>query len=201
MPQSGADVPDDMDARLVVLSIDHPYSKDPTNKAQAAATAILESRGAAPRLFRNTLTFLAVDQTRLQDLDEAVRRYLAWESITLEKEALNLDPQQLKQAETQVKSARMALLSPGSPKPTSGSWFRRKGARNLPSNGMHIVSPARTHLPSAPANDFATRSFSCRHWPEPACGWSSTGFRFGAAMMSRSSNSRKISRDICIYLG
>jgi predicted AAA+ superfamily ATPase len=111
LPQSGADVPDDMDARLVVLSIDHPYSKDPTNKAQAAAIAILESRGAAPRLFRNTLTFLAVDQTRLQDLDEAVRRYLAWESITLEKEALNLDPQQLKQAETQVKSADGAVVA------------------------------------------------------------------------------------------
>ncbi len=111
LPQSGADVPDDMDARLVVLSIDHPYSKDPANKAQAAATAILESRGAAPRLFRNTLTFLAVDQTRLQDLDEAVRRYLAWESITLEKEALNLDPQQLKQAETQLKSADGAVVA------------------------------------------------------------------------------------------
>lgn len=111
LPQSGADVPDDMDARLVVLSIDHPYSKDPTNKAQAAATAILESRGAAPRLFRNTLTFMGVDQTRLQDLDEAVRRYLAWDSITLEKEALNLDPQQLKQAETQVKSADGAVVA------------------------------------------------------------------------------------------
>ncbi|RRH89513.1 ATP-binding protein [Mesorhizobium tamadayense] len=111
LPQSGADVPDDMDARLVVLSIDHPYSKDATNKAQLAANAILESRGAAPRLFRNTLTFLAVDQTRLQDLDEAVRRYLAWESITLEKEGLNLDPQQLKQAETQVKSADGAVAA------------------------------------------------------------------------------------------
>ncbi|TIP79897.1 MAG: AAA+ family ATPase, partial [Mesorhizobium sp.] len=95
----------------VVLSIDHPYSKDATNKAQLAANAILESRGAAPRLFRNTLTFLAVDQTRLQDLDEAVRRYLAWESITLEKEGLNLDPQQLKQAETQVKSADGAVAA------------------------------------------------------------------------------------------
>jgi predicted AAA+ superfamily ATPase len=111
LPQSGADVPDDLDARLVMLSIDNPYSKDPTNKAQAAAIAILESRGAAPRLFRNTLTFLAVDQTRLQDLDEAVRRYLAWDSITLEKEALNLDPQQLKQAETQLKSADGAVVA------------------------------------------------------------------------------------------
>jgi predicted AAA+ superfamily ATPase len=111
LPQSGADVPDDTDARLVVLSIDHPYSKDSTNKAQAAAIAILESRGSAPRLFRNTLTFLAVDQTRLPDLDEAVRRYLAWESITLEKEALNLDPQQVKQAETQLRSADGAVVA------------------------------------------------------------------------------------------
>ena len=29
LPQSGQDVPDDMDARLVVLGIDHPYSKEP----------------------------------------------------------------------------------------------------------------------------------------------------------------------------
>ena len=111
MPQSGADVPDDMDARLVVLGIDHPYSKDPGNKAQLAANAILESRGNSPRLFRNTLTFLAVDQTRLQDLDEAVRRYLAWESIALEKVTLNLDPQQVKQAENQKTSADGAVTA------------------------------------------------------------------------------------------
>jgi hypothetical protein len=41
VPQSGADVPDDMETRLVVLGIDHPYSKEAANKAQAAANAIL----------------------------------------------------------------------------------------------------------------------------------------------------------------
>src|SRR5712692_6626861 len=85
MPQSGQDVPDDMDARLVVLGVGHAYNKEPGNAAQVAAKAIFESRGNAPRLFRNTLVFLAVDQTRLQDLDEAVRRYLAWKSILTEK--------------------------------------------------------------------------------------------------------------------
>ncbi len=105
LPQSGADVPDDMDARLVVFGIDHPYSKDPGNAAEAAAKAIFESRGTTPRLFRNTLVFLAVDQARLQDLDEAVRRYLAWESIVAEKETLNLSPHQVKQAEAQKASA------------------------------------------------------------------------------------------------
>ena len=105
MPQSGHDVPDDLDARLVVLSVDHPYSKESGNAAETAAQAVLESRGNVPRLFRNTLVFLAADKTRLQDLDEAARKYLAWESILAEKVTLNLDPQQVKQAETQKLAA------------------------------------------------------------------------------------------------
>jgi hypothetical protein len=105
MPQSGQDVPDDLDARLVVLGIDHPYSKEPGSAAETAAKAILESRGNTPRLYRDTLIFLAADKTRLQDLDEAARKYLAWKSILAEKETLNLDPQQVKQAETQKAAA------------------------------------------------------------------------------------------------
>ena len=111
VPQSGADVPDDKDARLVVLGTDHPYSKDSGNKAQAAASAILQQRGSGPRIFQNSLVFLAVDQTRLQDLDEAVRRYLAWSSILDEKEGLNLDPHQVRQAETQCKAADGAVVA------------------------------------------------------------------------------------------
>ena len=110
VPQSGADIPDDMDARLVVLGTDHPHSSGSNSKAQAAATAILENRGNTPRLFRNTLVFLAVDQTRLQDLDEAVRRWLAWSSILQDKETLNLDPHQVRQAEAQLKSEDGAVV-------------------------------------------------------------------------------------------
>lgn len=111
MPRSGHDVPDDLDARLVVLSVDHPYSKEPGNPAEEAAKAILESRGSAPRLYRNTLVFLAVDKTRLQDLDEAVRRYLAWESIVTEKDSLDLSPHQVKQAETQKTAADSVIAA------------------------------------------------------------------------------------------
>jgi predicted AAA+ superfamily ATPase len=111
MPTTGADVPDDMDARLVVLSVDHPYSKEAGNKAEAAANAILQSRGSAPRIYQNSLVFLAVDQTRLQDLDEAVRRYCAWKSILDERQELNLDPSQVRQAETQIKSADTAVVA------------------------------------------------------------------------------------------
>lgn len=105
LPQSGQDVPDDLDACLVVLGIDCPYSKQEGNAAQVAARTILETRGNAPRLYGNTLVFLAPDKTRLQDLDEAARKFLAWQSILAEKEALNLDPQQVKQAQTQMAAA------------------------------------------------------------------------------------------------
>jgi len=111
LPRSGADVPDDLDARLVVLAAEHPYSKESGNAAETAAKAILESRGTTPRLYRNTLVFLAADKVRLQDLDEALRRYLAWSSIVAEKEALNLDPHQARQAETQKQAADGAVTA------------------------------------------------------------------------------------------
>jgi hypothetical protein len=76
-----------------------------------AAKAMLESRGNTPRLYRNALVFLAADRTRLQDLDEAARKYLAWQSIIEEKLTLNLDPQQVKQAETQLKAADGAVTA------------------------------------------------------------------------------------------
>jgi predicted AAA+ superfamily ATPase len=111
LPQSGQDVADDFDARLVVLGLDHAYSREPGSAGEAAAKAVLGSRGTAPRLFGNTLVFLAADKTRLQDLDEASRRYLAWEWILNEKNELNLDPQQEKQAETQRSAADGAVTA------------------------------------------------------------------------------------------
>ncbi len=109
LPRSTADVPDDLDARLVVLPADMVHSKDQKSAALNEAKSILEMRGTTPRLYRNTLVFLAADQTRLQDLDEALRKYLAWKSIVEEKELLNLDPHQAKQAETQKQAADTAV--------------------------------------------------------------------------------------------
>jgi predicted AAA+ superfamily ATPase len=111
MPQSGQEVPDDTDGRLVVLGIEHPHTKEGASLAEVGAKAILASRGSAPRLFQNTLVFLAADHTRLQDLDEAVRKYLAWQSIVEEKDTLNLSLHQLKQAETQKSAADSAATA------------------------------------------------------------------------------------------
>lgn len=108
-PSSGQDVPDDLDSRLVVLGIDFSYSKEENSPARLAAKAILQSRGSAPRLYQNTLAFLAVDETRLRDLLDAIAHFLAWRSIVADKETLDLSHHQVRQAETQMGAADSAV--------------------------------------------------------------------------------------------
>ncbi|MYH50428.1 MAG: ATP-binding protein [Gammaproteobacteria bacterium] len=103
-PREAADVPDDPSVRLAILGTDAFYIKGGKSPAEAAARHLLDSRGTAPRLCRNAVVFLAPDKTRLQDLESAVRLYLAWKSIVREKEVLNLDPFQSNQAENRLKA-------------------------------------------------------------------------------------------------
>ncbi len=100
-PGSSADVPDELETRLVVLGADAAYAKETANAAIKAAEDLLNARGNSPRLYRNTLVFLAADRTRLDELDQATRYFLAWQSIEESKETLNLDNFQSKQATTQ----------------------------------------------------------------------------------------------------
>jgi hypothetical protein len=93
------------------IPAEHAYTKQSGSAAEIAAKAILESRGNTPRLYRNTLIFLAADKVRLQDLDEALRKYLAWSSIVAEKDALNLNPHQTRQAEIQKQAADGAVTA------------------------------------------------------------------------------------------
>jgi len=108
-PKSGHDIIDTFDTRLVVLGIDHVYHKDGNSPAQLHAGKLLESRGSSPRQYRNALVFLAPDQTRRQDLQDAMRRYLAWNSIVEESGRLNLSQQQIKQAEQGKNSSLEAV--------------------------------------------------------------------------------------------
>jgi predicted AAA+ superfamily ATPase len=111
VPASGADVADEAETRLVVLRPDQPHSKEGESASIASAKAILASRGNSPRIYQNALVFLAADKVRLQDLEEATRKLLAWESILDEREVLNLGPHQLKQAESQKAAAEQRVLA------------------------------------------------------------------------------------------
>lgn len=103
-PSSGADVPDEREARLVILRPAFTHiAKNEESDARREASSILQGRGAGPRLYTNSLVFLAADGIRLRELEAATRLYLAWESIVKERETLNLDPFQENQA-----SAKMA---------------------------------------------------------------------------------------------
>ena len=176
LPRSAVDVPDEPETRLVVLSAEHPHAKGPGNAAEAAAKAIFDTPS---RERRNTLAFLAADKARYQDLDEALRRFLAWESIVADGDRLNLDPNQTRKAKQQKSDADATaaaripetyqwLLTPEQPTPQAPvSWppVRLTGARGLPSgpgsvsartswwSGASAPAVLRRHLDSVPLWD------------------------------------------------
>lgn len=126
---NGSDIPDEQEARLIILSPEHPHSKSQKDSnARLEAQTILDNRGSSPRAYKNTLVFLAGDSSRLEDLQTAVRQYLAWKSMSEDREELNLNQYQVKQVETKCKSsdetvkvripeAYQWLLAPNQPDP------------------------------------------------------------------------------------
>jgi hypothetical protein len=132
LPSSG-DVPDDPEARLVILGPEHPHSaKMADSPARKETATILDQRGPSPRDNKNMLAFLAADRIRLSELDDGVRQYLAWKSIVDETIPLNLDPFQANQARTKcghadetveqrIPETYVWLLVPGQAKPEPGA--------------------------------------------------------------------------------
>lgn len=68
----GSDIPDEKEARLVILSPEFPHTnKDPDCAARREAASILENRGTSPRNYKNTIVFLAGDMNRIRELEQA----------------------------------------------------------------------------------------------------------------------------------
>jgi len=112
VPESSGDVPDDMEVRLVILGPEKTHSgKISDSNARLETEKILNNRGNSPRIFKNMLVFLAPDKARLNDLDQAIRNYLAWNSIWREREPLNLDAFQSNQASTKREQADETVQS------------------------------------------------------------------------------------------
>ncbi|MGH9126562.1 MAG: ATP-binding protein [Acidimicrobiales bacterium] len=130
MPSGPTVVGDTAEARLVVLGPDSPHVvRSEDSPALTTARQLLDSRGNAPRDYRNILVFLAVDQRRLDDLEQGVADYLAWKSVLDEAGALHLDDARKAQAADRLKDAGTAaglrlaegyqwLLVPHQPEPT-----------------------------------------------------------------------------------
>ena len=96
---SSADVPDESTARLVILPPTTGHQARTQNSAAlTTALEILDKRGDIPRTYRNMLIFVAPDTGEWDSLERETRRYLAWDSIVQEVEALNLDANQRREA-------------------------------------------------------------------------------------------------------
>jgi len=112
-PPSSADIADDEAAtRLIILKPQVTHAlRDQQSEARAEAKLLLDHRGNAPRLYRNTLIFLAADRNRLEDLKQGVRQFLAWDSIHKETETLNLDAFQRSQVDAKRKETDSSIVA------------------------------------------------------------------------------------------
>ncbi len=115
-PESGMDIADeDTSVRLVLLRPQVAHARrDLDSPALAEARKMLAQRGNTPRSYSNTVIFLAADRPRLDELKQALRLSLAWESIEPDNEQLNLDAFSRNQVRKRTKEAkeRVAGLIP-----------------------------------------------------------------------------------------
>ena len=130
-PMTSGDVPDEREARLVVLHprATHQQTDGSDGAALAEAGEYLRNRGGSPRRYQNSLVFIAADRNRIADLQNAVRQALAWKSIHTDREKLNLDAHQAAQVQSRLTQSDDAvkaripetyawLLVPVQPKPS-----------------------------------------------------------------------------------
>ncbi len=106
-----ADIPDDSALRLVALPPDRWFSKEESRHAEEAVLEIARTHGTAPRHRANRLMFIAVDSNIAERLRQSARTVLAWASIIkdIENGTLNVDLNQKRQAEQELRSAEGVL--------------------------------------------------------------------------------------------
>ena len=117
-PNDSSAVPESDAVRLVILPPDKPLPSRSSERDDATPEAldILQNRGDASRIHRNTLLFLTAKNDEIRTLRNAVRQYLAWDSIVNGANRLeNLSGDRLRQAQNSIRTAgaeiRTALVS------------------------------------------------------------------------------------------
>ncbi|PWM79769.1 MAG: hypothetical protein DBY32_02635 [Phascolarctobacterium sp.] len=111
-PVSSNDIPDEQGARLVILRTENTFQRvngKSGGNALEIVKSYLSNRGTSPRVYRNMIAFVAPDNDKLQDLQSEVKRFLAWQSIISDKEDLNLDGNQIREAENSLKRSNTTV--------------------------------------------------------------------------------------------
>ena len=111
-PESTADVPDEGGGvRSVVLGLAHPHDGRNGSRAMTEAVNILMQRGSSPRVYRNTLVFLAAEARQLDNLKEAMRSAIAWSGIVRDKDRLNLTQSDEALAKAKLAEANQTVMT------------------------------------------------------------------------------------------
>jgi uncharacterized protein len=112
-PGSSSDISDEAGGvRAVVLSVKSAHESGKSNSsAYTEARDILMNRGGAPRVYRNTLVFIAADVKQLDNLRQAVRLALAWAGIVADTERLDLTQSDAARAKDKLNEASDTLAT------------------------------------------------------------------------------------------
>lgn len=110
-PESNIDIPDTDEARLVILHPKVAHKRGTDSAAKAFAHKTTEQRGNANRINRNMLVYLAADEARLEELDNAVRDYLGWSHVLANEADLDLTTNQKDQATQRQATADQTVKS------------------------------------------------------------------------------------------
>lgn len=102
-PSTSLDVPEEQSVRMVILPPKQAHrggSED--SPAIVTAAEILANRGTAPRQYKNMLVFVAAESSSISHLVLEAKRYLAWQSVKDDREALNLDVAQSRETDQNI---------------------------------------------------------------------------------------------------
>lgn len=110
-PESNTDIPDTDEARLVILHPKVAHKRGTESAAKLFAHKATEQRGTANRTNRNMLVYLAADDARLEELDNAVRDYLGWSHVLANEADLDLTKNQKDQATQRQAAADQTVKS------------------------------------------------------------------------------------------
>jgi len=109
-PPNSGNIPDSPSVRLVLLNPTQSYKNDDNDSpALGAVRDFYENRGAAPRVFRNMIAFLAPDLSVIEQLKLDMRQLMAWRSVDKDKVTLNLTNNQEREVKDSIQHNETTL--------------------------------------------------------------------------------------------
>ena len=104
------DVLDEQEIKLVVLPLTDTYNQSSIkSKSSIEALKILNEKGTITRHFKNMLVFICPDENLVKELEKDTRQHLAWKSVDVDADNLDLKSSERKQANEYTRQTDEAL--------------------------------------------------------------------------------------------